>query len=420
MPYIDKNNPHRRKKIAVIGDSLAACISIPTLVVPDSDGQFNHYTRGFFDHNEKKLPVLNYDIEWYLNSSNDIISVGEDTTPAFTSYFHEKLGLSHRDYELFDASYRSGMEYIGWGSTQDYRHDWHPSTYGLHINTNKIKNHIRERWGNHKQVRLINRPANYSQIDAECIIDCTDSGSYRKDYKDFEYIPVNAALRSYCKWDYPRFNYTKSIAMPHGYILMTPLFNQCNVTYVYNSDLNTQDDLQDGIDAVLKEYNLTREHDQEVFKIKNYYRSKVFDDRIIYNGAKAFSVDPLETGSGLDTVLHVMDGVQQKLYNGMTNDIGNNTMMNWFKTTELIICMHYAAGTKYKTPFWEFAVERGIECLSNGARENIHPWAKAVRKSKPESLNNLRWGVKSTNSWTEYNMFQNINGLGLEMLWNKC
>jgi hypothetical protein len=420
MPYKDINNPYRRKKIAVIGDSLSACVSIPTLVAPDTTGEFNNYVPGLFNQNEKKLPELDFDIDWYISNTEDVLSVGEDTTPLFTTYFHDKLGFSQRDYELFDASYRSGMEYIGWGPSQDYRHDWHPSTYGLHINTNKIKDHIREQWGNHKQVRFSNRPAVYSQIDADYIIDCSDLGADSKNYEEFNYIPVNAALTLHCKWDYPRFNYTKSIAMPYGYVLMTPLLNRCNVTYVYNSDLNTQDDLQDGVDAVLKEYNLTREHDPEVFKIKNYYRSKIFDGRVIYNGSKAFSVDPLETGAGLDTVLMVMDGCQRKLYEQMPDDIGNQTMTNWFKTTELIICMHYAAGTKYKTPFWEFAVDRGISCLSNGATKNIHPWAKAVRKSKPGTLPNLRWGVKTTNSWTEYNMFQNINGLGLGALWDKC
>ena len=40
---------------------------------------------------------------------------------------------------------------------------------------------------------------------------------------------------------------------------------------------------------------------------------------------------------------------------------------DWLQEAEVIIMLHYAAGSKWDTPFWKYAEERGKACLNKAS-----------------------------------------------------
>ena len=83
---------------------------------------------------------------------------------------------------------------------------------------------------------------------------------------------------------------------------------------------------------------------------------------------------------------------------------------NWLLEAEVIIMVHYAAGSKYDTPFWKYAEERGKACLSN-ASENI--WKNIIHSEKFDwRKDNYELGFTG-GGWLLHSWFQNLNGLGM-------
>jgi hypothetical protein len=83
---------------------------------------------------------------------------------------------------------------------------------------------------------------------------------------------------------------------------------------------------------------------------------------------------------------------------------------NWLQEAEVIIMVHYAAGSKWDTPFWKYAEEQGTACLNN-ASENI--WKNIIHSEQFDwRKDNYELGFTG-GGWLLHSWFQNLNGLGM-------
>ena len=96
--------------------------------------------------------------------------------------------------------------------------------------------------------------------------------------------------------------------------------------------------------------------DVEVTKHVNYnnYVSKdvVIDGRIILNGNRLFFLEPLESSS---TQTYIEVARQFAMLIG--DEVGklNHQIPNYIKHLQNFVLWHYQFGSKYNTPFWDYA-----------------------------------------------------------------
>ena len=83
---------------------------------------------------------------------------------------------------------------------------------------------------------------------------------------------------------------------------------------------------------------------------KNYVaKNAVIDDRIVLNGNRLFFLDPLESSS-TQTYIEMVRFV---LNNGVRD--ASNQVRRYIKQVQNFVLWHYNCGSKYDTPFWDYA-----------------------------------------------------------------
>jgi tryptophan halogenase len=192
-----------------------------------------------------------------------------------------------------------------------------------------------------------------------------DCSGKPQDYDAFnmsECIPVNSVHVTQCYWDAPRFQYTLTIARPYGWVFGIPLQNRCSIGYLYNKDINTLDEVKEDVKNIFEQYNLTPSEHTNSFGFKNYTRKENFTDRIAYNGNSSFFLEPIEATS-IATMDMLNRGAFDIWFNGKSPTQTCNEYTEALEEIEHVIMLHYFAGSIFKTPFWEYATERGTNSM---------------------------------------------------------
>jgi hypothetical protein len=349
------------KKISLIGAGTAGAISMISLLKHKFD--FQNWKRDYFD----------FQIDWYFDPNIKSQPVGEGTSLAVPGVLGSKLKMGWDDLAQFDSTAKTGSYYYNFGKT-DFLHGFPLGLTGIHFNAIKFQKYALDRFGQNTKVKIIeSNVTSHDQIEGDYIIDCTGRPASfdNSDYIIPEYIAVNSVHVTQCYWDNSTFNHTKAIARPYGWVFLVPLNNRCSVGYLYNNTFNKLDDIKEDVLNVFDEWSLVPSFDTNSFSFNNYYKDKIIDGRSVYNGNKAFFLEPMEATS-IDSMLEIMEAWRDN----QTND----KLHQWFKECEYIIMMHYAVGSKWNTSFWDFAQERGQKCM------------EAYQKTNPDIAEYIRLG----------------------------
>jgi hypothetical protein len=95
--------------------------------------------------------------------------------------------------------------------------------------------------------------------------------------------------------------------MKYGWVFGIPLQNRISIGYLYNSDINSIEDIKKDIQNVFDEYHLTPSEKTQNFSFNSFYRKNNFSSKVIYNGNASFFLEPLEaTSTGLSTYIYRM------------------------------------------------------------------------------------------------------------------
>jgi len=367
------------KKIAIIGNGTAGCLTA---------SHFNRYS-------------INTEIEWYFDPNIKPQAVGEGSLIDLAADLYGSLGFNMSDLYSIDGTIKTGIRKIDWADVDTFDENFTFGKHGLHFNAVQLQNFILKKIQQEGKVNIIESNVNHAQIDADHIIDCSGFPQDYSRHVESKYIPVNSAYVTQCFWDYPKFNHTLTIARPYGWVFGIPLQNRCAIGYMYNSNINTLDEVKVDVQNIFDRFNLTPSDTTNHLNFKNYSRQQNFSDRVSYNGNASLFLEPLEA-----TTLAVVNKNKRLafdlVYNNISTDILNNIYTNMVDEVETIIMLHYFGGSKFNTEFWEFAQNRGankIESIKSSTK-----FAEFLKRSKQNSSTEY----SEFGTWEQSTMYQNI------------
>tara|TARA_R100000951_G_scaffold24316_1_gene20523 strand:- start:5537 stop:6781 length:1245 start_codon:yes stop_codon:yes gene_type:complete len=404
----------RTKKVGLIGKGTAGVLTFLQNFVEDKVDPCR-----WEEHD-----AIKSNIEWYYDSSVETQPVGEGSTFSLPRLITKSLGLGWEECVNFlDATPKTGIYYHNFGP-DDYFHEFSLSGAALHFNAKKLQSYVFERFQRNSFLEFKDGSVNPDDIDADYIIDCSGKPKTidEEEYHIPEFISVNAVHVTQCYWDVSEFQHTKTIARPYGWVFLVPLVNRCSVGYLYNKDINTLEEVKQDVENIFDEYGLTPSADTNSFSFDNYYKKKVFDGRVLHNGNKAFFLEPMEATS-IDSVFAINRYFSNERI--LDEEFFNDRCRTWFEDCELIIMMHYAAGSEWNNEFWDYATERGNKCLEKAMVNDRRKFKLSLCEPlsvSPHGYQTTRQSIfKARNQeigpWGLASIRQNVHGLGLSSIW---
>lgn len=356
-----------------------------------------------------------YDAEvcWYFDPKILPQSVGEGSTFSLPKNLYYGLNFNYLDMDKIDSTFKTGVYKSGWGNTgNSFLHQFPPPSVSFHFNAVALQNHIFESVKN--RVKIFEENVDVSSIDADLIIDCSGKPRDSAGFINSPYIPVNAAYITQCYWDYPRFQHTLAIARPYGWIFGIPLKNRCSIGYLYNRNINAEDDVIKDVQNIFEEYNLTPSENINSLKFDNYYRSSNFDHGICYNGNASFFLEPLEATS--IEFIQIVNNISLDIWNNSIDRLSANEVYSKIiLQIETMIMLHYFSGSVYDTDFWKYAKEQGRKCIENAAKTD-QDFIRMMNKSMTHRHESMHSNDFEYGTWWPGAFSQNIFGLGIDKL----
>lgn len=378
-------------KIAIIGKGTVGCIAA-----------------SFFENK------TNAEIDWIYDSQHPAQSVGEGSTLPFGRNFWEQINVGYGTIEGLGGSLKKGVRKIGYGGIGDYLHEFPLGEIAVHFSSEMLQRHVPAVLEK-KGVNIIDkRIDSHDDIDADYIIDCSGRPKDFTEYHQAEHIAVNAAyvMQSPCRG--PLFDYTLAVARPYGWVFAIPLGSRVSVGYMYNKDISNIDEIKVDMAEMMSQYGFASSDQVNSFTFNNYRRKVNFTDRVAYNGNASFFLEPMEATS-VGTADHVNESVL-KMFQYDTPLVSVNA---WYeaelKATEQMIMLHYLNGSRYKTPFWEYAGERAAKSLEEMVKSNKFRdiATLALSHHNDPDFTKLTGPPGEYGQWPAYSYLQNFKGLAI-------
>lgn len=305
-------------------------------------------------------------ITWYYDSSKPPVSVGEGSTLPQTALLRQVLKLNNEILRnTFKGSAKMGIDKIDWGRN-DFLHEFYTGEHAIHFSANVLQDWFVKNF-EHERVKKVDvQNLNPADIKADFIFDCSGRPKELDDkFQIVDTIPVNCAYIQQVPQTekYPAFDKTYCIARPFGWVFIIPLQDRYSIGYIYNKNINTENEIATDIENVYKYVPSVKGISEgKVMPFSNYYRKENFKSNYVYNGNASFFMEPLEATSSFNIVDINQDAID--LFHLPYNDRKFNRK---FKLTmlknEFLINFHYMLGSKWKTDFWNEAYDKSLITL---------------------------------------------------------
>jgi hypothetical protein len=369
------------KKLAVIGKGTAGVLAL------------SH----FYSENLK--------LELYYDSKIHPQPVGEGSTLDFPIALKDNLMFEHSDLIHIDGTFKLGIYKKGWSEGEAYTHHFPPPSVSYHFNAAKLQDYILDKVSD--KVKIIDKNVEHSDIDADFIIDCSGKPTSYEDFYISDAIPVNSAYVTQCYWEYPRFNHTLTIARPYGWVFGIPLRNRCSIGYMFNSEINSIEDIKDDVINVFEEFNLIPSDKTNTLNFTNYYRKNNFENRVCYSGNASFFLEPLEATS-IGTIDHIHRMAYDIWFSNFSPQVLNAEYIKNLKEIENMIALHYLSGSIYDTKFWNMAKDKAEKNITEAVRNRDFVYIYENSKEYKKHINKKEYG-----SWTTKSFNENLKNLNL-------
>ena len=249
------------------------------------------------------------------------------------------------------ATFKSGILYEGWGKKNDeVFHPFPSNSMAMHYCPWEMQNSIL----NSGHFKVTEGTINPKDVDADYVFDCRGKPKNFEDYNELK-NPINAAILGKPNWNTAEAHWSRHVATPDGWTFVIPTYesspsNDYCVGYCYNSDITSQEEA---------EKNFLNMFDVEIKKhvsFKNYVaKSPIIDDRIFLNGNSLFFLEPLESSSTqtyIEWSRMLFDNIIEK--NGSIYK-SEREILEYIEQIKNFVLWHYHFGSKYDTPFWNYA-----------------------------------------------------------------
>ena len=250
-----------------------------------------------------------------------------------------------------NATFKSGILYEGWGKSNDkVFHGFPANSMAMHYCPWEMQNAVLKSG----LFKVTEGEVDPKDVDADYVFDCRGKPN---DYSDYEELvnPTNACLLGKPNWDTTKAFWSRHIATPDGWTFVIPTHSQSpshdySVGYCYNSDITSKKDAEN---------NLLSMFDVEVKKhlsYKNYLaKNPIIDERIFLNGNRLFFLEPLESSSIQAYLECVRFFGNYIITQKAPLERAGSSAKRYIKQLQNFVLWHYQCGSKYNTPFWDYA-----------------------------------------------------------------
>ena len=250
------------------------------------------------------------------------------------------------------ATFKSGVLYEGWGHVnEEVYHGFPANGMAMHFCPSEMQKHVLNS-GNFKVIE--DNVLDVKNIDSDYVFDCRGKP---EDYSDYEELinPTNACILAQANWDTSQAYWSRHVATPDGWTFVIPTLKDSpsrsgGVGYCYNSNITSKEDA---------EKNMLDMFDVEItthINYKNYVaKNPVVDDKIFLNGNRLFFLEPLESTAAqayvecaryfVDYIITKKERVEQAAHSAK----------QYIRQLQNFVLWHYQFGSKYDTPFWNYA-----------------------------------------------------------------
>ena len=312
------------------------------------------------------------------------------------------------------ATFKSGILYEGWGQSNDKLfHGFPAHSMAMHYCPWEMQKHVL----NSGLFKVTEGDIDPKDVDADYVFDCRGKP---KDFSNYDDLinPTNAAILAKPKWDTTKAFWSRHITTPDGWTFVIPTHTESPshdycVGYCYNSDITQKEEA---------EYNLLEMFDVEVtkhLKYKNYLaKNPIIDDRIFLNGNRLFFLEPLESSSVqayvecaryfVDYIITKNEPIEQAAYSAK----------QYIKQLQNFVLWHYQFGSKYNTPFWDYATKLSfrdktfdamVEYCKQTTKRDILP--KSYGGATSDASQYGQWPANSFKVWYDgMTVPQDVNG----------
>jgi hypothetical protein len=377
------------KKLTVVGKGAVGSLAV---------AHFLHYT--------------NWSIEWIYDENIPTASVGEATNLIVPKNLDWTLKFNNYDLIKMNGTAKLGISKKGW-SKNDYFHPFPTAYSAMHFTAKELQDSIFNKVKDNPRLTVKKGHVDHPEtLDSDFVMMCVGSPkeTNKQDFEALKNIPVNAAYVTQCDWDNPKFQYSLTDAMPNGWVFGIPLQNRISIGYMYNDKLTTLEQVKKDVQQIFDDYELTPSTRTQYLTFESYYRKKNFTSKVVYNGNASFFLEPLEatsTGFAVDIIRKAWD-----LWNGnLTVEQCQNQYEKEIKEIESMILLHYMAGSKYKSKFWNRAKKLAKNKITKEFEDKTE-WAKFILEATInmyDKTSELHFGT-----WAYENYKINVKGLGLE------
>lgn len=318
-------------KIAIIGAGNAGCITAL------------HFHKFLLEVSDQ------FEIDIY-HSPHDhpIEKVGQGTTILVPQLISSVLNINWY-HNPIGATFKTGILYEGWGKKNDkIFHPFEMPNAAMHFVPKKFSECVLESNLFNVQEKIIDDPE--KEIDADVIFDCR--GRHNRDESNYESLinPLNSVILSKKHERDPDLIYTRCVATPNGWTFVIPNQDSVSYGYLYNNNITKK---EDAIDDFISRFNLDEITDSLNFD--NYMAKSFYNgNRTILQGNMYGFIEPMEATS-VAFYQTICRESWDFIFQLRTAEQCNNRIRNNMKQLENIILWHYQYGSKYDTPFWDYA-----------------------------------------------------------------
>jgi len=293
-----------------------------------------------------------FNITFFYDPEVKPLSVGESTTPHIANLLSDTLKITIHDLvEQGIASYKMGVNFIGWGNSQQFYHNFGSMNYGIHFDSGVFNEYI------HNHIEKTNR-ASYVARRVE--------NEYEL-FNDYDFVINCTGWDDSCEHIEPVFNSVNSAAIFQKELNVDRYFDSLHTFhratedgwqfeiphpekgisrcgYLFNSDLISADEVKSKLTAEIT----------KVFSWKQKYAKEIIPKHnIAFNGNRLFFLEPLQALSLHLTVFfaslicdYISDPSESKRL------IINSKYLTEMWIHQILLAYHYQHGSRYDTEFW--------------------------------------------------------------------
>ena len=355
-------------KIAIIGAGNAGCVTAL------------HYN--YFLGKSCEIDI------YHSLDTHPIERVGQGTLTSITELFSDTLKINWYNNPI-GATIKTGVLYENWGVKNDkIFHDFNMSDMAIHFVPQKLSQLVLHSGKFNSIEKEIIDPE--KEIDADIIFDCRGRHNRKKEEYDKLINPLNSVLLCKKSGKDDDLIYTRCVATPNGWTFVIPNIDSVSYGYLYNNIITSK---SDATEDFLSRFNLDQVDGEMVFE--NYMAKDFYNgSRTIYQGNMYGFIEPMEATSLViyrNLCRQSWDGIF-KLNNWKSC---NEKMRRLMIEIQNVILWHYQYGSKFDTPFWEYA-----KSLPFNPDDRFY-----------EMLNDEKDNQPQYGTWTKYNFDNWKNGV---------